>query len=54
MLDRSTGYLVTAKSGRPLSSFETQEAAQAFRIERARRKIPTRLFRTTTIRKELP
>lgn len=54
MLERSTGYLVTAKSGRPLNSFDSPDAAQAFRTDRARRKVPTRLFLITTTREELP
>lgn len=52
-MTKSTDYLVTAVSGRPLANFETVAAAQGFRDDRTKRRVPTRLFKVETTREEL-
>lgn len=51
---RATDYLVTSRSGAPLSAFTDPAAAKAFRKDRAERGVTTRLFEVKTIRRELP
>lgn len=51
---RTIDFIVTAKNGRPLASFETYDAALGFRRDRAARAVPTRIFQVETRRKELP
>ena len=50
---KTTDYLVTARSGRPLANFETFDAAKGFRDDRAKLRVPTRLFKVETVREEL-
>lgn len=51
--NKTVDYVVTAVSGRALASFETAGAAQSFRDDRRKRRVPTRLFKVETTREEL-
>lgn len=52
-MSKSIEYIVTARGGRALASFETVEAAENFRDQRHAMRVPTRLFKVETTREEI-
>lgn len=53
VIEKTKEYLVSAVGGRPLASFQTALDRDEIHERRARRKVPTRLFKIETTREEL-